>query len=270
MDDRIDTQLNRIFSAKNNRSLCIACDHGLMTDPDKSWLQISQIVSSAIQTRVDGLLLSSGQARRFVSKYGQERMPAFILRTDWTNLLRLTRNPGDKEKLLPVEQMQYRRLMSAQEVLYRYGGAAAIGFLFIDPDAKLEALTLKATQELVHECHQVGLPCIIEVLPFTVGHPEAAPAALLRRGVELALELDADAIKMPLTNDTEEICETIHQAGKRAFVLGGGHLSDEDLFVNQMQKALASGADGLLVGRNVSQSKDPTNLIHKLQAIVHS
>lgn len=269
MDVGIDIQLNRIFLAQDNRALCIACDHGLMTDPNKSWLQISEVVNGAIQTKADGLLLSSGQIRRFVIKYGKEGMPAFIVRTDWTNLLRLSENPNDKSKLLPVDRLEYRRLMSAREVLYRYGGAAAVGFLFVDPDRKIENLTVKASRELIEESHEIGIPCIIEALPLTIGHPEVDPMELLSRGISIALELGADVIKMPLTDDIQNFCASIHRAGKRILVLGGSSLSDENLFISLMQQALASGVDGLLIGRNVSQSKDPAGLMTKLRSIVH-
>jgi DhnA family fructose-bisphosphate aldolase class Ia len=268
MDERINRQMKRIFSTKDERALCIACDHGLMTDPGKSWLQIANIVQSAIQSNVDGLLLSSGQARRFTQKYGGVKMPPFIVRTDWTNLLRLG-NPGNPCRLLPVEQIQYRRLMSAYDVSKQDGATGAIGFLFVDPEGKVEDLTTEASRELIHESHEVGLPCIIEVLPLTMGNPDADSLALIWKGVRKALDLGADAIKLPLTDEIQTFCEVIHKAGRRVLILGGGNLSDEDLFVNLMKHAIDSGADGLLVGRNVCRSVDPVSLISRLLKVVH-
>ena len=61
----------------------------------------------------------------------------------------------------------------------------------------------------------------------------------------------------------------IHQAGKRVFVLGGSSIANEDFFIDLMSKALAAGADGLLVGRNVSKSHDPEKLIGRLKSVVH-
>jgi class I fructose-bisphosphate aldolase len=268
MDTRVDSQLRRIFSAEDERALCIACDHGLMTDPGKSWLQITNIVQGAIESNVDGLLLSSGQAKRFTHKYGKEKMPAFIIRTDWTNLLRLG-NPGSPSRLLPVERMEYRRLMSAYEVSRQDGAAGVIGFLFVDQEGKVEALTIEASRDLIHESHEVGLPCIIEVLPLALGNPDVSPLELIWKGVRKALDLGADVIKLPLTDEIRTFCEVIHQAGRRVLILGGSNLSDEDLFVNLMEQAIGSGADGLLVGRNVCWSKNPISLISKLRAVVH-
>lgn len=269
MDIRIEQQFEKIFSPVDNRALCVAVDHGLMTDPGKSWLQISETVGGAIQSGVDGLLLSSGQTKRFTKKYREDSMPAIIIRTDWTNLLRLDAT-GDRCELLPVDRMEYRRLMNAQEAAQRYNAAAVIGFLFVDPEGKVEDITVKASQELITESHAVGMPCIIEVLPLAVENPEIDSLPLLWKGVWQALELGADAIKLPLTDDIDEFCASIHQAGRRVFVLGGSNLSNEDLFVKLMEQAIISGADGLLVGRNVSRSDDPVRLISKLCAVVHS
>ena len=127
----IERRFNRVFSADDQRALCIACDHGLMTDPQKSWLKISTVVRGAVREKADGLLLSTGQANRFVKQYGRGGLPAFIIRTDWTNLLRLRKGAGETRQLLPVDQFEYRRLMNAKEALYGYGACAAIGFLLL-------------------------------------------------------------------------------------------------------------------------------------------
>jgi DhnA family fructose-bisphosphate aldolase class Ia len=265
----IERRFKRIFSSADQRALCIACDHGLMTDPQKSWLKISTVVRGTVREKADGLLLSTGQANRFVKQYGRGILPAFIIRTDWTNLLRLRNGTADAGQLLPVDQFEYRRLLSAQEALYGYGACAAIGFLFVDPGGKFESVTVKASRELIAECHEIGLPCIIEVLTLRSSDDQADPTELLRSGIQTAITLGADALKIPLTDQITQFASLIHQAEKRLFVLGGSSIANEDLFIDLMSKALAAGADGLLVGRNVSKSNDPGRLIARLRAAVH-
>lgn len=263
-------RINKFFPSADNRSLCIACDHGLMTDPYKSWRNITQVIDGAVQAKVDGILISAGQLERFVARYGKGNLPNIILRTDWTNLLRFYEETTSQDCLLPVDHIEYRRLLSAQEVLHRYGGIATIGFLLVDPDRENEELTIKSTNELIKESHTVGLPCIIEVLPLTMKSTSNQHSELLRRGILTALKMGADVIKMPITEEVEDLCSIIHQAGRLVLALGGSNISDEDLFCNQMKKALNSGVDGLLVGRNVSNSEDPFRLINNLRSIVHS
>lgn len=267
----IERRFKRIFSADDQRALCIACDHGLMTDPQKSWLKISTVVRGAVREKADGLLLSTGQANRFVKQYGRGSLPPFIIRTDWTNLLRLGNGTSGRGigELLPVDQFEYRRLMTAKEALFGYGGCAAIGFLFVDPEGKFEAVTVKASRDLIAECHEIGLPCIIEVLALRFSDDQADPAELLRSGIQTALTLGADALKIPLTDQIAQFASMTHQAEKRLFVLGGSSIANEDLFVDLMGKALTAGADGLLVGRNVSKSHDPGRLIARLRELVH-
>lgn len=265
----IERRLHHIFSAPDQRALCIASDHGLMTDPHRSWLRISTVVREAVHAKADGLLLSAGQANRFVKQYGRGDLPPYIIRTDWTNLLRLQRGLAENI-LLPVDGVEFRRLINANEALYIHGGSAAIGFLFVEPKGKLEELTIRASQDLVAECHEIGLPCIIEVLAIPTETALADPAELLMHGIRKALELGADALKIPFTKEIAAFSTAIHQAGKRLFVLGGSNLADEELFIGLMKQAISSGADGLLVGRNVSKSKDPGKLIAKLREVVHS
>jgi class I fructose-bisphosphate aldolase len=226
------------------------------------------VIREAVYAKADGLLLSAGQAKRFVKQYGRGYLPPYIIRTDWTNLLRLRRDRTENS-LLPVDGVEYRRLISASEVLYIHGGSAAIGFLFVDPNGKLEDLTIRASQELIEECHEIGLPCIIEVLAILTDTAQADPAEMLMRGIRKALELGADALKIPITKEIAALSTAIHQAEKRFFVLGGSNLADEELFLSLMRQAITAGADGLLVGRNVSKSKNPGNLIARLQEVVH-
>lgn len=269
MPTGIDRRLNGLFSPVDQRALCIACDHGLMTDPYKSWLNITRVMDGAMHASVDGILSSAGQINRFSTHYGKGNLPSWIVRTDWTNLLRYREDHTGGSTILPVNRVEYRRLMKAHEVLYRYGGSASIGFLFVDPEGKLETITVDASRQLIEESHRVGLPCIIEVLTLIPANSQASSYELLKHGVLKALDLGADAIKMPLTAELEEFCSIIHRAGRRLFVLGGSNLSDEDLFVNLMQKAVSTGVDGLLVGRNILNAKDPGGLILKLRSVVH-
>lgn len=261
--------LTKIFFRNNDHALCFACDHGLMTDPAKSWLSINQTVATAMKLNVDGLLLSGGQARKFTRKYPKDSLPTIIVRTDWTNLLRVTERHDWGNKFLPVDQMMYRRLLSAKDVINFYEGSVAIGFLLMDNNGILRNQTSRASRDLVKECHQENLPCIVEVLPISNNNNDVDHRKLLRNGINEALDMGADAIKLPLNGDIRENCQHIKRAGKHSFVLGGGHLSDETLFVDQMKEAIASGADGLLVGRNISQSKNADLLIKQLLSITH-
>jgi DhnA family fructose-bisphosphate aldolase class Ia len=257
-----EERLNRIF-ARDGRSLCIASDHGLMTDPHRSWMRLRPVVEAAVHSRADGLLLSLGQILRLGPLVSGPQAPALIVRTDWCNLLRVTGANGCS--VLPVAHAEYRRLYTAREALVEASATAAIGFLLMDAEGELECQTVRASGELADECREIGLPCILEVLPVT---PEAAED-LVRRGTWLAAELGADIIKIPFGGDSARFRALRRDVDRPLLVLGGGNLADVDAFTEHMRGALDAGADGLIVGRNVAGSSDPAATIGRLRQLVH-
>ena len=150
MDSGIEIRIRKIFfSSDDNRALCIACDHGLMIDPNQSWLHISDVVQCS-SSSPSGWIIAQFWAG--FSLVGQNMAGDGYLLSSSAPIgqiyFTLRENLFDSRSMyLAIDHLEYRRLMNGQEVLYRYGGSAAIGFLFIDPDRKIKSLTIRASRD---------------------------------------------------------------------------------------------------------------------------
>jgi DhnA family fructose-bisphosphate aldolase class Ia len=87
--------------------------------------------------------------------------------------------------------------------------------------------------------------------------------------VRQAVELGADIVKADPTDDVEAYPAVIQAAGDRpVLVRGGGRVSDEEL-LRRTEALMATGAAGIVYGRNVIQHPDPAGITKALMAIVH-
>jgi fructose-bisphosphate aldolase, class I len=87
--------------------------------------------------------------------------------------------------------------------------------------------------------------------------------------VRQAVELGADIIKADPTDDLDLYPRVIEVAGGRpVLVRGGGRAPDKEL-LRRTEALMATGAAGIVYGRNVIQHKDPAAMTRALMAVVH-
>ena len=87
--------------------------------------------------------------------------------------------------------------------------------------------------------------------------------------VRQAAELGADVIKADPTDDLAAYGAVIQAAcGRPLLVRGGGRVTDEEL-LRRTEALMATGAAGIVYGRNVIQHEDPAGITRALMAVVH-
>jgi Fe-S-cluster-containing hydrogenase component 2 len=133
----------------------------------------------------------------------------------------------------------------------------------------MEAGCVEACARFASECRQVGLPLIIEPLAFGGQVTGANTVELLSLGARMAVELGADALKIPYTGDVDSFRRLVQLAGVPVLVLGGARSDNERDALELFAEALQAGGKGCLMGRNVTKSPDPQALVEGLANIAH-
>jgi class I fructose-bisphosphate aldolase len=57
-------------------------------------------------------------------------------------------------------------------------------------------------------------------------------------------------------------------AGETKVVMSGGSKTSDEAFLSTVEDAMAAGASGLAVGRNVFQREDPIGILDALEAVI--
>jgi len=259
--------MERLFNRhRDGRAICVAADHGYMSDVTPNVVNLRSIVQAVIRGGVDGLLLSPGQALRLAPLFQGRDGPALIVRADWMNMPRL--GSSNVTNAVPQRHLFHQKVLTAEQAL-KLGATAITIYLFLGYDDKAEAAGIESCARFASECRKVGLPCIMEPLAIGGRVNGTNLVDLLTLGARMCVDLGADALKIPYTGDVETFAHLVDISQVPVLVLGGARSENERDALELLSEGLEAGCVGCLMGRNVTKSPDPEALIRQLCQIAH-
>lgn len=267
MHTGLQARLDRLFNRHGDgRAVCVAADHGYMSDVTTNVVKLHSIIEAVIQGGVDGILMSPGQAMHMAPLFQGRAGPALVVRADWMNMPRL--GSANVTNAVPQRRLYHQKVISAEQAL-SLGATAITIYLFLGYDDEIEAAGIASCSQFASECRRVGLPCIMEPLAFG-GHVNGSNIVeLLTLGARICVELGADALKIPYTGDVASFKHLVDVAQVPVLVLGGARSDNERDALELFAEGLEAGCHGCLMGRNVTKSPDPARLMRQLNLIAH-
>lgn len=268
MRSGLEIRMDRLFNRYGDgRAVCVAADHGYMSDVTSNVVNLRAIIEQVIQGGVDGILLSPGQAMRLSDYFQGREGPALIIRADWMNMPRLgTSNVANS---VPQRKLIHQKVLTAEQAL-ELGATAITIYLFLGYSDAIERDGIEVCARFAEECHQIGLPCIMEPLAVGGRVTGANIVDILTLGARMCAEIGADALKIPYTGDVDSFKRLVDIAQVPVLVLGGARSENERDALELFAEGLEAGGNGCLLGRNVTKSPDPQQLINQLCGIAHS
>src|SRR5512143_869624 len=263
LQNRMDRLFNRLG---DGHAICVAADHGYMSDVTPNVVKLRSTVEAVIAGGVDGILLSPGQAIRLAPLFRGREGPALIVRADWMNMPRL--GTSNVSNAVPQRLLINEKAITAEQAL-SLGASAITIYLFLGYSDKVEVIGVDKCAKFVNECRKAGLPCIIEPLAYGGQVTGANIVEILTLGARMAVEIGADALKIPYTGDVDSFRDLIDLSGVPTLVLGGARSDQERDALELYAEAQEAGASGCLMGRNVTKSPDPKAMIEQFCHIGH-
>ena len=260
--------MDRLFNRHGDgRAVCVAADHGYLSDVTPNVVQLRQTAEAVIRGGVDGILMGPGQAQRLAPLFQGRNGPALIVRADWMNMPRL--GSSNVTNAAPQRHLLHQKVLTAEQAL-ALGATAITIYLFLGYDDEVEAAGIDSCARFAQECRRAGLPCIME--PLAVGgHVTGTNIVdLLTLGARICVELGADALKIPYTGDIDSFARLIQVSQVPVLVLGGARSENERDAVELFAEGLEAGCQGCLMGRNVTKSPNPEQLIRQLGLVAHN
>lgn len=262
-------RLNRIFNAQDQRALCVAADHGWMTDPTDNVINLETVLKQVIAGGADALLVSFGTAVRYSHLLKGRGSPALLLRADWMNLPRLGAGGASDSNILPAQKFKRVAAASAEDAL-SMGASGITIYYFIGYSDEFEAENLENCAWFARACERIGLPLIIE--PIATGGMVTGTTGteLLIASARIATEIGADALKIPYTGDIESFARLVKDAQIPVLMLGGARSKTPRDALELVEEGLEAGASGIVFGRNITRAKDPEKMVRDIQQLIHS
>ena len=239
----LQNRLARIFSPRTGRTVMLAFDHGYFQGPTTGLERIDLSIVPLVP-QADTLMLTRGVLRTMIPPAGA---PAIVLRASGGPSI--LKELSNEEIALDVEDA-IRLNASALAVQVFVGG-------------EHETKSIHNLTRLVDAGNRYGIP----ILAVTaVGRELARDARYLRLATRICAELGAHYVK---TYWCAEGFETVTAACPVPIVIAGGKKLPELDALRMAHAAVAQGASGVDMGRNIFQSEAPQAMIRAVRAVVH-
>ena len=248
-------RLKRVIDPDGVSVIC-ALDHG-MTSP--TFLEPLADIVTRTQEAVAGganvIMMSKGMIR-----IAQD---AFAPTTSLALLLSASAGPdSDRPEIVQIADVEEALVLGADAVV-----------LFTALGGESEATMVDILAGVGRECAALGMPFIAEAeFPTTYATVEELKQQYgfeyLRRNVRLCAELGADIVKTNWPGDQESFGRCVEAANGVPVVLAGGsRLADAEL-LTRMEQAMAAGAIGCSVGRNIFMHEQPEAITRALSRVI--
>ena len=248
-------RMKRVIDSAGVSVIC-ALDHG-MTSPHflEPLADITTRTREAVAGGANVIMMSKGMVR--IAE------PAFSPTTSLALLLSASANPERAEP----EVVQVAEVEEAS----RLGADAVV--LFTALGGPSEPGMIRTLAAVGRACETLGIPFIAEAeFPTTYASVDELKDRYgfeyLRRNVRLCGELGADVIKTNWPGDEASFGKLVAAANGIPVVLAGGsRLRDEEL-LGRMEAAIAEGAIGCSVGRNIFMHRSPEAITRALSRVI--
>jgi fructose-bisphosphate aldolase / 2-amino-3,7-dideoxy-D-threo-hept-6-ulosonate synthase len=248
-------RLKRVIDPTGVSVIC-ALDHG-MTSPMflDPLADIASRTAEAVHGGANVIMMSKGMIRL--------AEPAFGPTTSLALLLSASANPGE-------DQPEVVQIAAVEEAL-RLGADAVVLFTALGTDA--EPGMIRTLAAVGRECSTLGMPLIAEAeFPTTYAAVEELTRQhgfeYLRRNVRLCAELGADVVKTNWPGDEDSFHRLVDAAAGIPVVLAGGSRVDDHELLWRMERAMAAGAIGCSVGRNIFMHPAPEAMTRALSRVI--
>jgi fructose-bisphosphate aldolase / 2-amino-3,7-dideoxy-D-threo-hept-6-ulosonate synthase len=248
-------RLKRVIDPAGVSIIC-ALDHG-MTSPTflDPLVDIRARTEETVAGGANVIMMSKGMIR--------QAEPAFDRTTALALLLSASANAG--------ESTQGVVQIAEVEEACRLGADAVVLFVALSGDTEPDMIRTLAS--VGGECERLGMPFIAEAeFPTTYAKVEDLSAQYgfdyLARNVRLCAELGADIVKTNWPGDEESFGKLVETTAGIPVVLAGGSKIEDRELLDRMEAAVASGAIGCSVGRNIFMHGSPEAITRALARVI--
>lgn len=251
----MSTIYRELLNPRSGNANIVAMDHALATYVFPEFKNPGATLERVLEGRPDGVLLSPMLIYHFAGLFAKYPEVKAIATLDSLIL---------PELCGPVPAFDLDTAVG----LGAKGVKALLIFGQKDPSMYLE--NVRSVARLAEQARKRNVPFMVEATLWGPEIPEERKRdpELINHACRIAFELGADIIKTEYTGDERSFRDITASYSVPIMVLGGSKTGLEDLF-RRVREAMAAGARGVVIGRNVFQQESPAKLVKALNGIVN-
>jgi len=250
-----EIRLARLFDGGQN-AVIVAVDHGLYNGPVPGLNDLPGSVGKL--ANADGVLVSPGMAQHVRHLFAHRGAPAMIVRLNWGTQY-ATQWHYSESRSVPM--------ISASEAVALGADIVLVGMSIHTGSEAVDAENVEIVAQAVSQKRHTGVPIVGEVYP--AGHEDMAAEdrhEQIAVGCRVVAELGVDLVKTFYTG--ERFAEIVAATPVPVLALGSRKAPTERDALELAAEAVASGAKGVVFGRNVVQARDPERFLEALCSVV--
>lgn len=251
-------QIDTSVLERNGKVMLLAYDQGFEhgpTDFDEKSVDPNYILNIAKDGGYTGIVFQEGVAAKYYSDQSAE------IREQIPLILKL----NGKTSFQGNEPLSLQ-LCTVEKAIAL--GAKAVGYT-IYVGSEHEEQMMAEFSRIEDEAHEAGLIVIAWMYPRgkkVVGKETSKEVTAY--SARLAMELNADMVKVAYTGDVESFSWVVKSAGKCKVLVQGGKKMEWNELSAEVSGGMQAGAAGIAIGRNVWQANDPIDISKKLSELI--
>lgn len=243
-------RMSQIVSPDSGKCVIVAMDHCPAIGPCEGMIDPVETVRRVCRGRPDTLFFHKGILKKAAGVLVTSRIPFLLSISTATTL------GPEPDRVYLVDTVEYAARVGASGVSMR---------VFVGPIYEREMIA--ALGQVSAECERYGMPLLAMMYPK--GFENDFDPRLVRHAARLGAELGADIVKTYYTGSPETFAEVTASCPAPVVMSGGPKTKTVVEFLTTVQGAMAGGAMGVAVGRNVWQHPDPAAMLGAVKSVVH-
>lgn len=245
-------RMGRILDKSTGKTIIVPMDHGVTLGPITGLESMQSTVGQIASGGADALVLHKGMVPVVQTEIRPET--GLIVHLSAGTAL----NPVQNQKVLVTRVEEAVKL-----------GADAVS-VHLNVGNTTESEMLADCGRVAAQAKEWGMPLLTMVYARGQSIRSEYDADLVAHCARIGAELGADILKVNYTGDRKSFGRVVRAAcGVPVVVAGGERVDSVQDFLTMTHDALAAGAAGLSVGRNVFQYSNPYLLCQVLRSVVH-
>lgn len=243
------------FDISRNQ-VVVAMDHGRAMGAVAGLEDPGRVIDRVIAAGADAIMTSFGVVKRYRDRLiGQ--IPTFLRLDGGPSLYR-------EDWLRNTEWSLLHAVEDAQEL----GVDGVCTMVFVGAACELE--TLEITAEVAGQCLRSSLPLMVEALPCPCERiPDPQGADAMASACRIGFEHGADVLKTYATGSASSFGKVVASSPVPVLIAGGPKMDSPRAALQVVRATLDAGGRGVVFGRNIWQSPDPTRMIGALRHLIH-
>ena len=245
-------RMDRIFDRRSGRTVIVPMDHGVTLGPVTGLTDIRQTIDAVAEGGANAIVIHKGLVE--AGHRGRGKDVGLIVHLSAST--HIAPDPNCKVMTTTVEEAI--RL-----------GADAVS-IHVNLGAEDERSMLQDFGRIARIASEWGVPLLAMIYTRGSKVKNEYDVNTIKHAARVGAELGADIVKVSYSGSSESFREVVQGCFVPVVIAGGEKMDTDEDILRMVNGAMAAGAAGVSIGRNVFQHQDPTKIVQAIAGIVHN